>query len=246
MRYACEAGTLAGRQLAFDDAASAASSARSMRSTRSTRRGPVADLLRASVLAQLAMAEHDRGDAERGRNLALEAATLARRHGDAVQLAEAGRAYQGYLGMWARPDDGIAIEIMQEALALLGDTEPEVRARAKAGIAYGLILAPGDAGSAPPTKLSRSRPRPPTTRRRRSRSLRARGRCGGTSRPANGSRPAEARRRRGRASRRTGTGCNPPSGTSGTRCSSRATSRPRSSRSRAARTPRARSPVGAT
>ena len=133
------------RQLAFEDAARFLDRALDAVDAIDTP-GPRADLLRAEVLSQLAMVEHSRGDAERGRSRAQEAVTLARRHGDAVQLAEAGRAYQGTLGMWARPDDGIAIEIMQEALALLGDTEPEVRARAKAGIAYGSILAAGDVG----------------------------------------------------------------------------------------------------
>lgn len=145
VRYACEAGLLAGRQLAFDDAAELFGRALEALDALDTQ-GAQADVLRAGVLSQLAMAEHDRGNAERGMALALEAAALARRRGDAVQLASAGRAYMGGLGMWARPSDGIAIEVMQEALALLGDTEPEVRARAKAGIAYGLILAPGDAG----------------------------------------------------------------------------------------------------
>jgi class 3 adenylate cyclase len=145
VRYACEAGTLAGRQLALDDAALLFERALDALDALDTAGAP-ADLLRASVLAQLAMAEHDRGNAEPARNLALEAAALARRHGDAVQLAEAGRAYQGYLGMWARPSDPIAIDLMREALVMLGDSEPEVRARAKAGIAFGLILAPAGEG----------------------------------------------------------------------------------------------------
>ncbi len=145
VRYACEAGTLAGRQLAFDDAALLFERALDALDALDTH-GARADLLRASVLARLAMAEHDRGNAEQGRNLALEAAGLARRHGDAVQLADAGRAYQGYLGMWARPSDPIAIDMMREALDMLGESEPVVRARAKAGIAFGLILAPAGEG----------------------------------------------------------------------------------------------------
>jgi tetratricopeptide (TPR) repeat protein len=48
--------------------------------------------------------------------------------------------------MWARPSDEIAIEVMKEALNLLGEAEPGVRARAKASIAYGSILAAGDIG----------------------------------------------------------------------------------------------------
>jgi tetratricopeptide (TPR) repeat protein len=145
VRYACEAGTLAGRQLALDDAALLFERALDALDALDAQ-GAQADLLRASVLAQLAMAEHDRGNDERGRDLALEAAGLARRHGDAVQLADAGRAYQGYLGMWARPSDPIAIDMMLEALEMLGESEPVVRARAKAGIAFGLILAPAGEG----------------------------------------------------------------------------------------------------
>ena len=160
------------------------------------------------------------------RSLALEAATLARRHGGAVQLAEAGRAYQGNLGMWARPTTAIAIEIMQEALALLGDTEPEVRARAKAGIAYGSILAPGDAGLRAADEAIALAIATGDDEATTSRSSRRAWSVWGN-RP--GSRAARGRRRRSSpppSGSVTGTGCNPASGTSGTRCSLRATSTP--------------------
>ncbi|MFT5204524.1 MAG: hypothetical protein ACI9C1_003935 [Candidatus Aldehydirespiratoraceae bacterium] len=98
------------------------------------------------LLCDLARSEHGRGDLERGRRIALEAATIARRVGDPVLLGQAGVQYQGELGMWAEPGDDVGMALLREALAALPGAEIRTRAAVAATMAHGLVLAPGDEG----------------------------------------------------------------------------------------------------
>ena len=96
------------------------------------------------ILATLAIAEHYNGNPERGRELALTAAEVARRAASASLLARAGIAYQGLATQFARPSDSVAVEIMREGLAGLPDEEIALRAQVTASLSYALIFAPGD------------------------------------------------------------------------------------------------------
>jgi len=99
---------------------------------------------RYELLAARGFARLLRGDQEGGRADALAAADGARAIGDAALLAEAGMAYQGWVGQWATPADPVAVELMQEGLGGLGDEAPVTRARATAMLALALLLQPGD------------------------------------------------------------------------------------------------------
>jgi class 3 adenylate cyclase len=101
--------------------------------------------LRSSILSSIAHSYHGAGDASRARQTALRAADVARRAGDAAGVAVAGTAYQGELGMWSRPADPVAAEIMREGLDALGTEHPAIRARVQTALAHGLLLTPGDA-----------------------------------------------------------------------------------------------------
>jgi len=142
VHYSCAAGREARDRLALDEAVTIYERALDAIDGMVAEPSP----LRAQVLADLALAVGTRGDMERARRLALEVAELARSLDDPVLLAAAGAAYQGSLGMWATPGDPVALDLMREALAGLGDGHPVVRARTSASIAFGQILAPGDAG----------------------------------------------------------------------------------------------------
>jgi class 3 adenylate cyclase len=142
VRYSCAAGREARDRLALDEAVTIYERALDAIDGMVDEPSP----LRAQVLADLALAVGTQGDVERARRLALEVAELARSLDDPVLLAAAGAAYQGNLGMWATPGDPVALDLMREALAGLGDDHAVIRARTSASIALGQILAPADAG----------------------------------------------------------------------------------------------------
>jgi class 3 adenylate cyclase/tetratricopeptide (TPR) repeat protein len=100
---------------------------------------------RADILSAMAHAHHGLGESDAARARALTAAELARGVNEPARLAEAGIAYQGDLGVWARPSDPIGVEIVREGLDALGPDRPDIRARGLASLAHALILAPGGA-----------------------------------------------------------------------------------------------------
>ena len=127
VRYSCEAGRISPCAKSPTTMPSASSSARLDALEALDAPGAEADLLRAerAVAARGGRARPRRRRARpEPRTRSGRPRPPARRRG-ATRRSRA-HAYQGNLGMWARPDDGVAIDIMQEALALLGDTEPEV------------------------------------------------------------------------------------------------------------------------
>jgi tetratricopeptide (TPR) repeat protein len=99
---------------------------------------------RSELLAGRGFAQHFRGESDAGRADALAAAAAARRTGDAVLLARAGGAYQGYVGMWAVVADPVAVDLLREALAAIPAHDVAARAQPTALLALALITAPGD------------------------------------------------------------------------------------------------------
>jgi len=97
-----------------------------------------------AVLAARGFARLLSGDQDGGRADAVAAADGARAIGDAALLAEAGMAYQGWVGQWATPADPVAVELMEEGLAGLAEEAPVTRARATAMLALAKLLLPGD------------------------------------------------------------------------------------------------------
>ncbi len=105
--------------------------------------GDADDLVRATLLIERGMAQHERNNADAGRADALAAAEVARQAGNAGLIGRAGVTYQGVVGHWAAPHDPVAVELMREGLAGLGDNHPD-RAYVTAALANALVLAPGD------------------------------------------------------------------------------------------------------
>ena len=95
------------------------------------------------LLTELAFVEHGRGGGDAARAAASRAARLAREIVDPVRLGDAGRAYQGDLGIWARPNDEVGIAFLRDALDVLPAEEVQARARVSAGMAHSLLFAPG-------------------------------------------------------------------------------------------------------
>jgi len=102
--------------------------------------------LECDVRCELAFSQHFSGDSPTARRTALEAVQIAREIDDPVRLGDAGRSYQGELGMWTRPGDEIGIGVLREALDAIPNDEIGPRARVSAALAHGLILAPGAGG----------------------------------------------------------------------------------------------------
>ena len=125
VRYSCLAGREARDRLAIDEAVFIYERALDAIDGMVEEPSP----MRARVLVDLALALGTRGDMDRAQRLALEVAELARALDDPVLLAAAGDAYQGYLGMWAEPGDPVALDLLREALARLGDEHAVTRAR---------------------------------------------------------------------------------------------------------------------
>jgi hypothetical protein len=96
------------------------------------------------LLTDLAFVEHARADGDAARAAASEAARLAREIDDPVRLGDAGRNYQGDLGIWARPNDEVGIAFLRDALDALPADEVQARARVSAGLAHSLLFAPGN------------------------------------------------------------------------------------------------------
>jgi tetratricopeptide (TPR) repeat protein len=141
IEVACEAARDATTRMAWDDALRL-----------HERALEVVDLLddddpglRSEILSAMAHAHHGKGASEAARRCALSAAELARSADDAARLAQAGIAYQGPLGVWARPSDPVGVEIIREGLAELPADRPDVRAEALAVLAQALLLSPGGA-----------------------------------------------------------------------------------------------------
>ena len=102
------------------------------------------ELARAALLIERGYAQHERNDADAGRADALAAAEVARRLGHAGLIGRAGATYLGLVGHWAAPHDPVAVELMREGLAGLGEGDDLDRARVTAALATALVLAPGD------------------------------------------------------------------------------------------------------
>ena len=102
------------------------------------------EVTRATLLIERGYAQHERNDVDAGRADALAAAGFARRVGHAGLVGRAGVTYQGLVGHWAAPHDPVAVELMREGLAGLGEGDDLDRARVTAALANALVLAPGD------------------------------------------------------------------------------------------------------
>jgi class 3 adenylate cyclase len=138
---ACEAARDAAKSMAWDDALRLYERAlEAVDLLDDNDSGP-----RVDVLAAMAHTHHGAGASDTARRCALTAVDLARGAGDAARLTQAGIAYQGQLGTWARPSDPLGVEIIREGLAELPPDRPDVRAQALALLAHALLLAPGGA-----------------------------------------------------------------------------------------------------
>jgi hypothetical protein len=102
------------------------------------------EVTRATLLIERGYAQHERNDADAGRTDALAAAEVARRLGHAGLIGRAGVTYLGLVGHWAAPHDPVAVELMREGLAGLGEGDDADRARVTAALANALVLVPGD------------------------------------------------------------------------------------------------------
>jgi tetratricopeptide (TPR) repeat protein len=128
--YARQAGELAARSLAYEEASRHFRMALHLQDV-----GPEDAVARSGLLLQLGDADARAGDLDGARNTFLQAAELARRNGDARQLAVAALGYGGRF-VWARAGrDRHLVPLLQDALVLLGGRDDRLRVRLLARLA---------------------------------------------------------------------------------------------------------------
>ena len=85
------------------------------------------DALRCELLLALGEAEIRAGDLPAGKRAFLDAATIAQRLGLARQLARAAYGYAGRMVYARAGSDRLIVTLLEQALAALGDADPELR-----------------------------------------------------------------------------------------------------------------------
>lgn len=123
--YARRAADVAARALAYEEAARLYRMALAIVDGQPTRD----DTARTELLLAVGDADARAGEIDSANRMFLEAADVARRTGDAAHLARAALGIGGRLP-WARPGHNHAlIQLLQEALVLLGGTDERLRVR---------------------------------------------------------------------------------------------------------------------
>jgi tetratricopeptide (TPR) repeat protein len=128
--YARQAGEIAARSLAYEEA-----SRHFRMALHLLELGAEDDAARTELLLQLGDADARAGDLDGARKTFLDAAALARRTGDARQLATAALGYGGRF-VWVRAGgDRQLVPLLQDALVLLGGRDDRLRVRLLARLA---------------------------------------------------------------------------------------------------------------
>ena len=138
VRYSLLAADEALRQLAYEQAALDYE-----RALAALRLQPDVDAReRAALLIALGRARWRAGERVRAREASLAAAELARELDDGALL---GRAALGLGGEWMRVDkvDEVLLELGEDALGRIGDSDPKLRVRLQARVAAELLNSPG-------------------------------------------------------------------------------------------------------
>jgi DNA-binding SARP family transcriptional activator/class 3 adenylate cyclase len=138
VRYSLLAAGHALRQLAYEQAA-----LEYERALAALQLQPEVDAReRAELLVALGQARWRAGERERAREAFLAAAELARERDDGTLL---GRAALGLGGEWLRVDnvDDALLELGEDALSRIGDSDPRLRVRLQARVAAELVNSPG-------------------------------------------------------------------------------------------------------
>ena len=128
--YARQAGELAVRSLAYEEASRYFRMALHLQDL-----APDEGATRTGLLLQLGDADARAGDLDGARRTFLDAGDLARRNGDARQLATAALGYGGRF-VWVRAGrDRHLVPLLQDALVLLGGRDDQLRVRLLARLA---------------------------------------------------------------------------------------------------------------